>query len=280
MTTDFNCNKVYFSALMPKVAPVAFKGLAEVLERYGVPYGMLEGTKDIWCRDYMPVQVAPGRFAAFKYEPDYLRNFKKYKPTITDGNAVAKAQGYNLEDALGEIRLDGGNVVRCGGKVVMTAKVFEENPGCTARELSALLEEAFAAEVIFVPWDVREYYGHSDGICRDLGDDRLLMTNYRDFDKKMGDRFLNCLEHHFKEVVELKYEVETPYKENWAYINWLQTDKVLILPSFGVPEDAQALHQVETLLPAYRGRIEQVDACDLIPHEGCFNCATWTVQDP
>ena len=277
--TDFNCNRVYFSRLLETKVPEVFKGLTAVLDRYGVPYSLLDGTNDVWCRDYMPVQVAPGRFAAFKYEPDYLRNYKKYRPTITDGNAVARALDFELDTSLCEIRLDGGNVIRCDGKVIMTAKVFEENPGYSVRRLSTLLEKVFDAEVIFVPWDVREMFGHADGICRYLGDGKLLMTNYLQFDKKMGQRILNCLEPHFQ-VERLEFEVETPYKDNWAYINWLQTDKVLILPSFDVPEDEQALRQVEHLLPAYRGRIEQVDARDLVRDGGCFNCATWTVQEP
>ena len=49
-------NRVYFSALLPEVCPVTYNGLVEILDRYGVPHSLLEGTKDIWCRDYMPIQ--------------------------------------------------------------------------------------------------------------------------------------------------------------------------------------------------------------------------------
>ena len=80
-----------------------------------------------------------------------------------------------------------------------------------------------------------------------------------------------------EDVKELKYNVKKPYKNNWAYINWLQTDKVLILPRFNVPEDEQAFEQISKLMPEYHGRIEMVDSSDLVIHGGCLNCCTWTV---
>lgn len=279
MIPDYECNKVYFSALLPKTAPQSFTGLTEVLDRYDVPYELLEGTNDIWCRDYMPVQAGHHEFAYYKYNPDYLQETKKYRASITDGREIARKLRFRPSGRIGDIRIDGGNVVRCDGKVIMTAKVFEENPGITARQLTDMLENAFAAEIIFVPWDPAEFFGHADGICRYLGDDRVLLTNYREIDPAMARRFVNCLKPHFAEVHELAYDVRPAYKDNWAYINWLQTDKVLILPSFGVPEDNRALQQIEALMPTYCGRIEQVDARDLIVHQGCFNCASWTILD-
>ena len=59
-------NRVYFSALLPEVCPVTYSGLVEILDRYGVPHSLLEGTKDIWCRDYMPIQTIDNRFVLFR----------------------------------------------------------------------------------------------------------------------------------------------------------------------------------------------------------------------
>ncbi|MCI1720935.1 MAG: agmatine deiminase family protein [Bacteroidales bacterium] len=78
---------------------------------------------------------------------------------------------------------------------------------------------------------------------------------------------------------ELRYKVKEPNENNWAYVNWLQTDKVLILPKFEIPEDEQAFRQIEKLIPSYKGRIEMVDARDLVCHEGCFNCCSWTIRE-
>ena len=42
-------NRVYFSALLPEVCPVTYSGLVEILDMYGVPHSLLEGTNlHIW----------------------------------------------------------------------------------------------------------------------------------------------------------------------------------------------------------------------------------------
>ena len=70
MIQDNQCNRVFFSALFRERCPIAFRGLTEVLDRYEVPWSLLEGTNDIWCRDYMPIQVLPNQFLGYDYHPD------------------------------------------------------------------------------------------------------------------------------------------------------------------------------------------------------------------
>lgn len=105
------------------------------------------------------------------------------------------------------------------------------------------------------------------------------MTNYRQLDSWMAARFRNILKAHFNKVYELSFKVDKLSPNSWAYINWLQTDKVLILPSFGVLEDEQAFRQVECWMPEYYGRIEMADATDLVRGGGCLNCATWSIDN-
>lgn len=134
------------------------------------------------------------------------------------------------------------------------------------------------AEIIILPWDTNEIYGHTDGIVRFIDDDSVLMTNYAQFDPAMATRFRRILQTHFKKVYELSFKAAKPHKYSWAYINWLQTDKVLILPKFGIPEDLEAYEQISKLMLKYRNRIEMVDATDLIRYEGGLNCASWTAD--
>lgn len=96
----------------------------------------------------------------------------------------------------------------------------------------------------------------------------------------MAERFRNTLKPSFKRVEELTFNTHrNPHKHSWAYINWLQTEQVLILPKFGIEEDEQALEQISLLMPEYDGRIEMVDASDLVIHGGCFNCCSWTIRE-
>lgn len=279
MIQDNQCNRVYLSALLRERCPIAFQGLIDVLDKYDVPWSLLEGTNDIWCRDYMPIQVLPNIFASYKYWPDYLLRSKKDIATITDGTTICRNFGYSCNGYLESVVIDGGNTIKADGRVIMTAKILEENPGSDISELVRAIQNTFGARLVLLPWDSNEEFGHSDGICRYIGGDRVLMTNYKDFDRHMAERFRKVLKANFKTVEELSFTTRNPHKHSWAYINWLQTEQVLILPKFGIEEDEKAFEQVSRLMPEYAGRIEMVDASDLVIHGGCFNCCSWTVRE-
>ena len=279
MILDSQCNKVYLSALMPTVSPLTYDNLTRILGKYAVAWSLLDGTRDIWCRDFMPVQVDKGRFASFRYRPDYLLDTKAHRESITDASGIMAALGKECDNLIADIVLDGGNVVRCGNKVVMTAKVFEENPSIRPYHLLERLEAAFDADIIVLPWDTEEWYGHSDGICRYVDNDTILLTNYRQIDKTMRDRFCKCLKPHFSHVAELCFSSGNRIDNGWAYVNWLQTDKVLIIPAFGNATDQEAMAKIEQLMPSYKGRIEPCESLDLVMHEGALNCCSWTIME-
>lgn len=279
MIQDNQCNRVFFSALLRERCPIAFRGLTEVLDKYDVPWSLLEGTNDIWCRDYMLLQVRPNRFVAYNYNPDYLQHSAKDKASITDGKTICENTGLPCGDSLRWLTLDGGNVVKADGRVIMTSKLFEENPGIELASSIHQIQNAIDARLVILPWDVNEEFGHTDGICRYIGNDRVLMTNYKDFDPDMAKRFRRILKANFKKVIELSFSTRKPHKHSWSYINWLQTEQVLILPKFGIDEDEQAFKQISSLMPDYAGRIEMVDANDIVIHGGCFNCCSWTIRE-
>ena len=52
--------------------------LSAALARQQVDYALLPNTKDIWMRDFMPVQCTPDHFVAYRYEPDYLCGQSQY----------------------------------------------------------------------------------------------------------------------------------------------------------------------------------------------------------
>lgn len=278
MIQDSQCNKVYLSEYLPETCPITYANLTAILNAHGVGWSLLHGTRDIWCRDFMPIQLEDNRFATYRYYPDYL-NTRRNRPFITDWRKVVESPKCAEPFPLDDIIIDGGNVVRCGDKIVMTTKVFEENPSNRVSKLADLLEQAFGAEVIFIPWDSHEEYGHADGVCRYVGNNTLLLTNYRQFDEKMAIRFINCLKPHFKQVIELSYKVETPNPYNWAYINWLQTDRLIVVPTFGCDEDEQAVEQIRAVVPYASECVVACRCDDLVPHGGALNCCTWTVKE-
>ena len=279
MITDNLTTRVYFSNILPEKCPVLNAHIIEALQKRRVPYAYLSETKDIWCRDFMPIQIEEDRFVFYKYTPNYLRDkygLQRQTNPIEVFQTEANQLLPILQKALSlDLVLDGGNVVKCGNKIVMTDKVFVENKDKSATEVQRLLEEAFRCEIVFLPWDKRERYGHSDGIIHYLGDNCVLMTNYRDFDKTLALDYLLILEKHF-DVTTLKYNVNITDKYSWSYINFLQVGNLVLVPQLGIPEDEQALEQISNALPECS--VVGIPVLEAVRRGGALNCISWNIK--
>ena len=280
MITDHLTTRVYFSSILPKKCHVLNAHLTDALQQHDIPFAYLFGTKDIWCRDFMPIQMEEDRFVFYKYTPGYLQD--KYGLQLqTNPIEVFQTEANRLlpilQNALSlDLVLDGGNVAKCGNKIVMTDKVFVENKDKSATEVQRLLEEAFRCEVVFIPWDSKgEPYGHSDGIIHYLGDNRVLMTNYPDFDQALAHDYLQILEKHF-DVTTLKYKVNITDKNSWAYINFLQVGHLVFVPQLGIPEDEQALEQINNVMPDCD--VVGIPALEAVRRGGALNCISWNIE--
>lgn len=273
MLTDNLTNSVYFSSLLPEKCPILNTHLVDALQKHGVQYAYLFGTKDIWCRDFMPIQIDENHFVFYKYTPDYLQDEIGLR-IQTNPEDVFQTESNNLRHLLPQsstidLVLDGGNVVKCGNKIVMTDKVFVENKNKTPQEVRCLLEEAFCCEIVFLPWDEHEDYGHCDGIIHYLDDNRVLITNYVDFDKTFAQDFLRILEKHF-DVITLKYNVKRKHERSWSYINFLQVGNLILVPQLGIPEDEQALEQISKALP--NCEVVGIPALEAVRRGGALKC--------
>jgi TPR repeat protein len=272
---DSLTDTVFFSDLLPERCPTMYQSLDKILRENHIDHRLLRHTKDIWCRDYMPIQTSGKSFVFYKYNPDYLQT-KYYKRTITNVDRVGNIECLRQDGEVFDLDLviDGGNVVRCDDKIVMTEKVFFENKDKSRNEVQRLLEEAFECDIIFLPWDRKEIFGHSDGIVHYVGDNRVLMTNYADFDAAKSNKILNLLEKHV-EVIPLRYNVKRKHERSWAYINFLQIGNLVLVPQLGIPEDEQALQQIRDAMP--RCKVMGVPALEAVRKGGALNCISWNV---
>jgi len=279
MITDGLTNRVYFSSLLPKKCPVLNAHITEALQKRGIPFFYLSGTKDIWCRDYMPIQIEKDRFVFYKYRPDYLQDKRGLLlQTCIEDVLVENAnqlQSLRGKDFAIDLVIDGGNVVKCGEKIVMTEKVFLENKDKSSWVVSWLLNGAFESQIIFLPWDKKEKFGHSDGIIHYIGEGKVLLTNYEDFSLYYYRRFRKALEEHF-EVIPLTYNVKRKHQRSWAYINFLQIGSLVLVPQLGMPEDEQALEQINKALPDCE--VVGVPAMEAVRRGGALNCISWNIK--
>ena len=282
MITDNLTNAVYFSSLLPEKCPVLNAHITEALQKRGIVYGYLPGTKDIWCRDYMPIQIEREHFVQYKYTPDYLQD-KIGLRIQTNPEEVFQTEDDQLQSiwqkcSAIDLVIDGGNVVKCGDVVVMTDKVFEENTDKSRNEVEQILQDAFQGELLFVPFDRNgDKYGlgHSDGIVHYIGNGKILLTNYDDFSTYFFRRYRKALEARF-EVTTLKYKSKRIHARSWAYINYLQIGSLVLVPQLGLEEDAQALEQISNTLPECE--VIGLPALEAVRRGGALNCISWNIQ--
>src|ERR1700733_683174 len=112
---------VFVSDLLQSRHPSFHAELSKQLARFGIVLREISGTRDIWCRDYMPVPIGEGRFVQFIYKPDYLADLPEL---ITMPEVSLQVVGTCRRSKL---VVDGGNVVRRGRVAIVTEKVFAEN---------------------------------------------------------------------------------------------------------------------------------------------------------
>ena len=272
MICDYQTNKVYLAEGIkgyPKVAENLLYALyKEGIETEYLPHS--KSKKHVWARDYMPIQLEEGRFLKYVYRPDYLKNDKDYIPNYA---GMIRKLGLNCKPT--SLVIDGGNVVKWDDAVIMTDKVLKENPGYDEYGLRFRLEELFETDVVFIPWDRYEMFGHADGMVRFIDRRTVLLNNYIDFDRSLRERILRALDGHF-EVKELQYDTPRCSKYSWAYLNFLQVAGHIFVPGLGIEEDYMALEQIKQFYPDHRVLLVP-DCLELVRDGGALNCVTWNI---
>ena len=272
---------VFFSENLKRYYPKVFNELTEILSKHDVHYGILKRTADYWCRDYMPIQVDSNSFILFKYHPEYLEGLRDYETSTESSMGLAKTLLPNSSIYVSSIVADGGNFTftsinkgrECTPIVVMTEKIFIENPDIDRKDLVSQLEKLFPNhKFLFLPWDRCDVCGHTDGILHGVGSNKVLV-NLKIYPEDIAAKMRSQLESYFK-VIDL--ELSYYHHMSWAYINMIHTQNVIIVPGVGCSTDEEALKHIKKLFPEYEGRIYQVQMQSIVRRGGALNCLSWT----
>ncbi len=225
----------------------------------------------------MPIQVGEDRFVKYKYSPDYLDHpaLRCYVTNVDKAIGQLGITPNKMFDLEG-IVLDGGNVVKTPFHVIMTEKVFVENPDIGRLRLISRLENAFQAEIVIVPWANRreDPCGHTDGMVRYVKGRELLLDNYSRFAASTGKRIRRVLEGKGYVVHEL--DISYAVNSSWAYVNFLQTANVIVVPRLGIAADQLVYNQLRSL---FNVPVEPIPAPGIIrKYGGAFNCLSWNIK--
>lgn len=308
--TDNTTNTVCYSSLLPRVSSSLDKKFRE--ELYGAlkesvktfKHYDLYNTRDIWSRDYMPVQLTKDLFLNYTYNPDYLSDQKKYITNWSKHKVhTCKTKELKLEVITIPLVLDGGNVIKAIDKfgkptIIMCSKVLNEN-NLSKEELTDLWNQFFDNQIrlILIEWEGKDenLIGHADGMVRYITEGKVLITNYCDWDdeERLSEplkEFFDIERLHFGDIEGIKgTKMWSLLKsKSWGYINFLQVGKHIIVPKLDWEElNRIAVQQIQKAFGASY-KVELID-CDMTQiledpevntntnSGGGLNCLTWTL---
>ena len=268
---------VYLSALLKTKYPDTCERLIRILDKHHVKYGFLEGTKDIWCRDYMPIQNKSGKFIQFKYEPSYLKNDNGWDESRSDVEKVCKLNNIDVESS--DINLDGGNVLLCNGRAIISDRVFSENQDWNREKLVSELSRLLECEIIIIPSENDDMTGHADGMVRFVNRNTILGNKLADEYKYWRDGMQKVIEQYGLKYIDVPFflpkDPKHPLSAIGVYVNYLEVNNLIILPVFGRDEDEQVISIIKSVFPDRI--IETIDYNDVAKEGGLLNCTTWVI---
>jgi len=277
MISASQTNYLYLADSLPKKYLDFYNRFTKVLSECEISFSLLPHTKDIWAVDYMPIQIGDEDFIQFVYNPDYLQS-KTWLQSISDVDGICKA--IDLEPEKSKIKLDGGNVVTTNTAVIMSNKVFKENLSFKQKDLINALKSLFKVEnLFFVPVDPTDTIGHADGMVRFIDDKTVLINKYSEVDIDIQLNLKMALHNAGLDWIEIPYN---PYhnknniQANGMYINFLQMEKVVIIPTFNIKDDEIAVKLFEEIFTHHE--IRTIDSNDIANQGGVLNCITWNIK--
>lgn len=305
---DEDTNVVYISEKL-KTYSNFYNRLVNTFENADIRHEELTATKDIWVRDFMPIQLSEKTFVRYKYAPDYLYVHPNDKKYITNSyqtcDNLKKSHLKGQVDSFQETDLiiDGGNVVICGNTIIMTDKVLKENTAENRAKRSSNrkiefkdiiiedLSDIFGGrKIILIPWTAPatsdykkedDVYGHADGLIKYIGGNRILMSAHRMHHPDEADAIIETLNANGFEVTEMDFsnmeDKTSHFKYHWAYINFLQVGNKIIMPTFNVTEDKVAKKYIQEAFP--QCKIYELEMNSIASKGGALHCITWNIKN-
>ena len=226
----------------------------------------------------MPIQTELNKFIRFLYQPPYLTKYKSHIKTISDVDAICS--DINIDTFKSNIIIDGGNIVRTTNKVIMTDRIFIDNPTYERKQLIKELYELLEIDKLyFVPEQPNDFTGHSDGMVRFIDDNTIVINDYR-LEKEWFQRAFEAAIHNTGlDYIKIPYTVhhnKSNIQANGDYINYLQMEENIIVPTFGFKDDDIVLRQFEQLFSGQK--ISPINSNAIANNGGVLNCISWNIK--
>lgn len=270
-------NLLYLADTLPKYYPRFFSIFSGILKDADISFRLLPHTKDVWARDYMPVQVDEKTFVQFRYAPSYLKSAAD-RSTISDTALICR--DIPIQPITSSLILDGGNILSYGKKAILTSRILSDNPQFKREDICSALQRLLnLEEVIIIPECPGDFTGHADGMLRFIDEHTVLVNDHSQEPLSFRNALEQTLKNHGLHIVNLPY---SPYQNrhshqaNGVYINYLQIQDFLFLPVFGLDEDERALSVIREVFPKHT--TIPVESNEIAKDGGVLHCITWNIK--
>ncbi|GAB4513264.1 MAG: agmatine deiminase family protein [Anaerolineae bacterium] len=242
-------------------------------------------TNDIWVRDHGPIvgYDAQGQRVALDAIYDHLPN---YPQKLDDHMPARWAAHMGLPVHPLNLHTEGGNLWTDGaGTLIMTEQVFYENPTHDRQSLEAYLHTLLNFDkLILTPQLEHEETGHVDMLLKLATANTVLVSSPQGSGPNSAvlARALELFRGETNAAGERYTVIELPRPRlytNWftftihrTYTNSLTINGRVLVPTYGLPEDAQALAIYRQAMPGYD--IVPIDCKVGINGGGAVHCMT------
>ncbi len=276
MIPDNKTNFLYLADTLLKKYSNFFQQFEKVLNKCKINFELLPQTKDVWAVDYMPIQIELNKFIRFVYNPKYLQR-KRYLKTISDVDAICDL--IEIKTIKSTIVLDGGNVTRTTDKVIMTDRIFIDNSNYDRKNLIKELHDLFQVDkLFFIPEQPKDFTGHADGMVRFIDEQTIIINDYKLEKKEFSRAFEIAIHNTGLDYIKIPYNPcgnDNYNQANGDYINYLQMENTVILPTFGIKEDDEVVKQFEQFFAGQT--VATVPSNEIANDGGILNCITWNI---
>lgn len=290
-------NNIVFMASALNRYPETMNTMLDALKRHFVDVQILD-TKNIWLRDWMPIQVG-NHFVKFNYKGygiDVNEAYTRY-PWLDVPESVWKNALAGKEIINSDITLDGGNIIWTPdhSKAFLTEIIFTHNPKIVNSKLLYMLENLLQAQVILLPVEPEDTLGHTDGILCCIDNHTVLMNDCSTGDEAQilnaevtRQRLVGAVFHvelmpwNYPETPDLdeaefrkKYPDADDINPGYGYyINFLKVKDVILLPQMMDNDimDKKAFETAQRHFP--ESEVVRVPCKDLSMEGGLTSCVT------
>lgn len=92
MVTEASSNKIAITDLLQKHHPEIADAIVSNCAERDIKVIIIKGANDLWCRDFMPVQITTNKFVQFVYDPEYYHH-KDYRH-LQRGRSIRRIPGF------------------------------------------------------------------------------------------------------------------------------------------------------------------------------------------